>query len=297
MFVQLNSLNEVKAYFNRELSGGFSESEIKQIVKALTIKRFNISSIDYMLFDGTLSESDLLFYHFALKKLKSGVPFQYILGIVEFHGVELKIDERALIPRPETEELVDWVLQESSVGQSCRILDLCSGSGCIAIALKHDRPQFEVEAVEFSEEACSLIRENIDKTGTEIQLHIFDVLSADDYVLDDKFDVWVSNPPYIPEKDKVMMGKNVLEYEPAMALFVDDLDPLIFYRKISQNALRFLKDGGWVYFEIHEELGEEVKGFLEKIGFVNIELRKDLQGRDRMVRGQLLHSRHEQGRG
>jgi release factor glutamine methyltransferase len=152
-----------------------------------------------------------------------------------------------------------------------------------------------MSALEFSEEAMSLIKENCKETDLELKIISANALIANDYkqFQQESFDCWVSNPPYIPEKEKVLMAKNVLDHEPDMALFVDDDDPLIFYREIAVNALLYLKLGGALYFEIHEDLAEETSGLLEGLGFVNIEVRKDLQGKDRMMKALKVSSRHE----
>lgn len=286
MFVQGNRLNDIRRYFKKELSEKYSDSELKLILKTLYNKRFNGSDADYILAMGMrLSESDLLFFHNALKRLRADEPFQYVIGETEFYGLILKSDKRALIPRPETEELVDWILTSEHAKDS--IIDLCSGSGCIALALKSNLPESDVVAVEYSSSAIELIRENCELTGLELQLVEADILEGNNYrYLETKVDVIVSNPPYIPVLDKKLMERNVLDFEPEMALFVDDEDPLIFYRSIIEESPTLLRPGGWIYFEIHENLADGVRELFADHPFVNIELRKDLQGRDRMMRAQ-----------
>lgn len=296
MFVQSNTVGSIKAYFNTKLSDLFTESELKLIVKELTIKRFNISSSDYLSFsESLLSESDLLFYRDALKRLQNEEPFQYILGETWFYDLNLKIDSRALIPRPETEELVEWVSSDLKGVPNQTIMDLCSGSGCVALALKNNLKDASVIASELSDGALDLIAENAERTKLNVEIVAMDVLKEEAYsnLAPDSFDCWVSNPPYIPTKEKALMAANVLEHEPEMALFVEDNDPLIFYREIAQQALQYLKPDGALYYEINEHLGEATRQLLEEIGFVNIELRKDLQGRDRMMKALKVSSRHE----
>lgn len=296
MFVQANTLKEIKRYFNSELSSLYTESEVKLIVKDLTIKRFDIRYSEYVLFsEERLSESDLLFYHEALKRLRNEEPFQYILEEVWFYDLNLKIDSRALIPRPETEELVDWIKTDLKNAPESKIMDLCSGSGCIALALKSLLPESNVAAVEYSEDALSLLRENEKRTNLSLEISSMDVLNEDHYSVfrPNSFDCWVSNPPYIPNKERTLMAPNVLEHEPGMALFVTDEDPLVFYRVIAEKALIYLRSGGTLYYEINENLTASMLTLLEGLGFVNIEVRKDLQGRDRMMRAQTLPSRHE----
>ena len=296
MFVSSNRLSDIKAYFHSKLAADFSENEINLMVKYLSIKRLNISSFDFLTSKPILlSESDLLYFNFALKRLLKNEPFQYILGDVEFYGLELNSDVRALIPRPETEELVDWVLSSVVDDQSLKIADLCSGSGCIALALKSKLPQSEIIAAELSIDAIALIEENCLKTKLEIVTQKMDVLNPVDYSIFEKnsFDAWVSNPPYIPNKEKALMAPNVLDFEPHMALFVEDNEPLIFYSVIALEAKKYLKNNGHLLFEIHEELSAEMHEMLLNLGFVNIELRKDLQGKARMMRAQNVISSHE----
>jgi len=296
MFVQSNRLSEIKTFFHSKLNSSFSENEINLMLKYLTMKRLDIGSVEYINSSNSLlSESDLLYFNFALKRLLKNEPFQYILGDVEFYGLELNCDTRALIPRPETEELVDWVLETIDKQSKLEIADLCSGSGCIALALKSKLPNSEIIAAELSDSAIELIEENSLKTNLRVIPTRMDVLKENDYSIFDShsFDCWVSNPPYIPNKEKALMAENVLDFEPHMALFVVDNDPLIFYREIASRAKRYLKDGAYLFFEIHEDLGVEMNELLKQKGFVNIELRKDLQGKARMMRGQHVISSHE----
>lgn len=290
MFVQANTLQKIRAYFKKELGNQFSDNELKIIVKTLYKKRFGGDDSTFMFAqEDRLSESDLLYFHHALKRIRNQEPFQYVVGETEFYGLLLKIDQRALIPRPETEELVDWILLSLNKNDTFSIADFCTGSGCIALALKSQLSTSKVIAVELSADALALCVENKVLTECAIDVLEADVLlpmSSD--LFGGKLDVIVSNPPYIPVRDKAMMAANVLEFEPEMALFVTNEDPLIFYREIITNGKSLLNNNGWIYFEIHEDLGEEVKDLFEAHQFVNIELRKDLQGRDRMVRAQMV---------
>lgn len=289
MFVSSNRLSDIKSYYHSKLATLFSENEINLMVKHLSLKRLNISSFDYLSSTPILlSESDLLYFNFALKRLLKNEPFQYILGDVEFYGLELNCDARALIPRPETEELVDWIIETLDPKSYLEIVDLCSGSGCIALALKSKLPNSEIIAAELSEDAIELIEENCIKTNLLVIPRKMNVLNADEYINFDanSFDCWVSNPPYIPNKEKALMANNVLDFEPHMALFVEDSDPLVFYREIAIQAKQYLKQNGYLFFEIHENLSDEMIEMLKSQGFVNIELRKDLQEKARMIRAQ-----------
>lgn len=285
MFVTDNSLKAVKAYFIERLSSMYSERELTTIFNWVVMERFDLNHTELLLFNQRFSESDLLYFRSMVKRLAAEEPIQYILGWTEFAGIRLKCDSRALIPRPETEELVGWVL-ESNHGKS-KMLDVCTGSGCIALALKHHLQDSKIFASDLSQEALQLAKENMKLLNLDIGLYSFDALILDDYSCfsNQRFDVWISNPPYIPESDKLLMEKNVLEYEPNMALFVNK-DPLEFYDAISSAAWLYLNESGYLYFEIHESHGKGVCELLTQKGFVNIELRKDLQGKDRMIRAQ-----------
>ena len=289
MFVQTNTIQAVKAYFKNRLNGLFSENEINFMLKETVIERLKISRTEYLLSDNQLlSESDLLYFRSIVKRLLNQEPFQYIIGKTEFFGLELLSDLRALIPRPETEELVQWITEEYSISESIHVADICTGSGCIALALKSQFKNATVLATDFSQVAIDLANENANLVGLEIETILLDATTANPIPekKENSFDCWVSNPPYIPISDQLEMALNVLKYEPHMALFVENGDPLIFYRKISENASVYLKSGGKLFFEIHERFAIETIAILENLGFVNIQMRKDLQGRDRMLKGQ-----------
>lgn len=288
MFVKNNTLNEVKAYFVSRLKLLFSETELGLMFKWLAIKRFGISPADYLLSSQMrFSESDLLFFRDAVKRLQNHEPFQYILGEVEFYGLRLIVAPGVLIPRPETEELVDWILQ-SEQASDLTLMDICAGSGCIGMAIKAKRPRSNVVLVELSSEAIEIMQKNADLLQLNAEIRQRDVLSEEICATQEKesYDVWVSNPPYIPMSDRETMESNVLEHEPHVALFVEDNDPLQFYRVIGTRAQDCLKPKGWLYVEIHERFALEVKDVFEQLGFFNIEVRKDLQGKNRMIRAQ-----------
>lgn len=286
MFVSSNSFDSLKKHFIDELGALFSERELRSILLQVVRKRLNNPNLDQIsVRDAKFSESDLLYFRSIRKRLLANEPIQYVLGEVSFYGLELISDSRALIPRPETEELVDWIVSEWK-GEG-EIMDVCAGSGCIALALKSVFKENEIIALELSDEALSLIEENARKTDLDLSIRKGDALSVEmwDQIHSESLSLIVSNPPYVLESDKAQMQQNVLDFEPHMALFVEDHDPLLFYREIATNGLRVLNKNGWIYFEIHEALGQEMIQLLQEIGFVNIELRKDLQGKDRMIRG------------
>ena len=217
-----------------------------------------------------------------LNELKTGKPVQYVLGETEFCGLKLKVNEHVLIPRPETEELVYWIKESISVNS--KILDIGTGSGCIAIALKHFLPESEVYALDVSEKALDVARKNSFINNCEVHFFTRNILKDD---LSDlpQFNVIVSNPPYVTNSEKDLMHKNVLNFEPQSALFVPDDDPLIFYKRITEVSKVKLKTSGNLFFEINEQFGTEVNNLLLNSGFSSVEIKKDLQGKERMVRG------------
>ena len=216
------------------------------------------------------------------EQLSAGRPVQYIIGKTEFCGEEFTVREGVLIPRPETEELVMWASQVAKEFPSPRILDLCTGSGCIAIALKKLIPAAAVTAIDLSEEALKIAQENATKLGADVRFLADDVLQGVPQLGDKKFDIIVSNPPYIPISEREAMHINVTNFEPAMALFVEDSDPLIFYREIARIAKSRLSDRGALLFEIHELLSDETLQMLQKEGF-EAELRHDFLNKPRMI--------------
>ncbi len=291
MFVKQNNLAGIKNYFFEKLSDDFSESELRLMFRVFVGKRMSLPESEVAFArELRFSESDLLYFRNVIKELKKGKPFQYIIGDTEFYGVKLKIDERALIPRPETEELVDWILKDIDKNKSYQIADLCSGSGCIAFALKKHLPNSQILALEYDLKALSLIQENKILTNINIKIWQCDVLSTLTNCIDQKefFDIWVSNPPYIPKREAEMMDRNVLDYEPTIALFVENEDPLLFYRKIIQKAEKYLKKTGKLYFEVHERKAKEVEMLFKNRNWEYVEIKKDLQGKERMVVGQRL---------
>lgn len=289
VFVQTNTIQAVKSYFKERLQDHFSESELKFMFKETAMARLNLTASEYVLCDtNLLSESDLLFFRSVVKRLLSNEPFQYIIGKTFFFGLEIATDSRALIPRPETEELVDWITQEFPKNSSIRIADICTGSGCIALALKSHFSNAQVFATDISQEALLLTQENAKKLNLSITTLLSDAKIPDSAVSSQlqNSEIWVSNPPYIPMKEKIEMRENVLAFEPHLALFVSNEDPLIFYREIGKNAHLNLKSGGKLFFEIHEDLSKEIVDILKLIGFVNMEMRKDLQGKMRMIKAE-----------
>ena len=216
------------------------------------------------------------------EQLSAGRPVQYIIGKTEFCGEEFTVREGVLIPRPETEELVMWAREVAKEFPSPRILDLCTGSGCIAIALKKLIPAAAVTGIDLSAEALKIAQENATKLGAEVRFLADDVLQGVTQLGNEQFDIIVSNPPYIPISEREAMHINVTNFEPAMAIFVEDNDPLIFYREIARIAKSRLSDRGALLFEIHELLADETLQMLQSEGF-EAELRHDFLNKPRMI--------------
>ena len=216
-----------------------------------------------------------------LEELKIWRPVQYIIGYADFRDMNLEVRDGVLIPRPETEELVEWIATDTIEGAS--ILDIGTGSGAIAIALSREIKNSHVWAMDISHKALDVARCNGKRYAPSVTFVEGDALSDFSTLIDDKFDIIVSNPPYIPQADIVSMRKNVVDYEPATALFVPDNDPLVFYRSIAQTSKKILKGGGKLYFEIYELLATEMIDMLRDEGYSNIILREDFRGKPRMI--------------
>jgi release factor glutamine methyltransferase len=217
----------------------------------------------------------------GLQALLQNQPVQYVIGKSWFYGMELQVNANVLIPRPETEELVEWIVLEHSGG---RLLDIGTGSGAIPIALKKNLPKATVWAVDVSSGALQVAQANALQQKQEVHFLLLDILSSEAATQLSEFDVIVSNPPYICEKEKAGMQEQVVQYEPSLALFVPDDDALLFYRAIGSLAQQKLIAGGDLYFEIHEAYGKEVVALLEQQGYQHVILRKDMYGKDRMVK-------------
>ncbi len=233
-----------------------------------------------------LTESELFFLQHALKRLLQMEPLQYITGTAWFYGYPFTVNPSVLIPRPETEELVSWVTDElKRSGENTRILDVGTGSGCIAITLHRCLPACEVWALDVSDEALAVTQENAIKQKAAIFLTQLDIFHRPSWERLPSFGLIVSNPPYVTPADREKMMVNVTGFEPHIALFVDGDDPLAFYREIILFSASHLDLGGSLFFECNEGSARDVAGLLEKQGFSNIELRKDMQGKERMIRG------------
>ena len=280
-------LREIKNIYHSELDAIYKQEEVDSffylvIGHYLDLERFVLAIKPHLVV--TKAEEQPLFE--ALGQLKLEKPIQYILGSTEFMDLEFKVNENVLIPRPETEELVRWIIDDFELikNKEINILDIGTGSGCIAIALAKYFKNSKVDALDISEKALEVAQENASFNKVEVGFIKADIFELE--YLEDKYDIIVSNPPYVRMLEKEEIKSNVIENEPELALFVEDKDPLVFYRKISEFAKSNLKKGGCLYFEINQYLGKKTKALLEN-DFYEVELHKDMFGNDRMLKCKL----------
>lgn len=279
------TFKEIKSSFRTVLSPFFDEQEVDSFFYLVLEKLHQLKRIDLALQpDLKVSAVELERWNLVLAQLKTQQPIQYILGQTFFCDLLFKVNEHTLIPRPETEELVYWILDEINNQNKFNsiIVDIGTGTGCIPISLKKNLPESNVFAIDISKEALKIAQENAKMNEVEVHFMQKNILETSD--LQHQFDIIISNPPYVRQLEKEEMNTNVLAFEPHLALFVSDEDPLIFYRKIAELAIKHLKPGGMLFFEINQYLGKETVELLLNLGFKSIELRKDMYGNDRMVK-------------
>ena len=278
-------IKEYKINFINSLLPFYDEMEAESFFYLILENKHQLRRIDLALDDDKeFSEAEISNWNFILEKLKTQIPIQYILGTTHFYGSEFIVDENVLIPRPETEELVDWIVKlntKLSKKKDLKILDIGTGSGCIAISLAKNILNSAVFAVDVSEKALAVAEKNATLNKVTVTFLQKNILETNH--LDQKFDIIVSNPPYVRNLEKAEIKPNVLDNEPHLALFVPDNDPLIFYNKIAELAAANLNTNGQLFFEINQYLGKETQDLLESLGLKNIELRKDIYGNDRMI--------------
>jgi release factor glutamine methyltransferase len=283
MEVSSNKIKDIKSHYFSLLQKNFSKEEAEYLINLLLIEYSDYSKHEIFLYpEKPLSESELLKVHFAVKDLLKDKPIQYILGEVDFINVKLKVNESVLIPRPETEELVEIICRDHKdiKEKVLKILDIGTGSGAIAIALKKYFRNAEVTALDISKEALMLARRNAEINNTEVTFLKKDILKEGIEEVG-KYDLIVSNPPYVRELEKNEMKKNVLDYEPALALFVPNHSALIFYRRIAELSNGILKNKGSIYLEINQYLAEETKALFTSNG--EVELTRDFRNNDRFL--------------
>ncbi len=279
------TVRQLQQHLRNELADLYPKGEIESLCFLIFEYSCHFSRTDVMLKqDVVLSENKIKQINTIIDDLKTGKPIQYILGETEFYGLKLKVNPLVLIPRPETEELVDWILKDNTLTNSL-LLDIGTGSACIISALSANLPDSMCFSVDIDKNALEIAKQNAKNLGLDIKFAQFDVLN-EKILFDDnyKFDIIVSNPPYVRELEKHQMANNVLDFEPHKALFVPDNDPLIFYQKICDLSKRYLKPGGKLFFEINEYLYQQIKDLFENYGFENIELKKDIHGKYRMAK-------------
>lgn len=284
------TFRKIKLSFQNELSPFFDEQEIDSFFYLVLEKFHQLKRIDLALQpELTMASAASEKWKQVLQQLKTQKPIQYILGETFFCDLVFKVNEHTLIPRPETEELVYWILEEIKKQNKLNpvIIDIGTGTGCIPVSLKKYWPESTVFAVDISEEALKVAEENARMNEAEVHFIQKNILETPD--LEMQFDVMVSNPPYVRQLEKAEIMTNVLAFEPHLALFVPDDDPLVFYRKIAALAQKNLKPNGLLFFEINQYLGKETVSLLTDSGFKNIVLRKDIYGNDRMIKAQRIN--------
>lgn len=268
-------------YIRNSLISCYSHYEIESFIEIIFEHIYNYSKNDLILKSSEIvAEHDFHRVVEIVTRLKNHEPIQYILGEAFFYDLKFKVEPGVLIPRGETEELVDLIIKQHN-NEALKLLDIGTGSGCIPISIKKNRPGYDVYSCDISNYALSIARQNALRHDTKIEFFEFDILSGSDFPYT-AFDVVISNPPYVTNKDKQMMEANVLDHEPHLALFVPDNDPLIFYKAIVGYSSTILKVGGMLYFEINEAYGKEVVSLLDQANFES-KLLKDINGKDRMI--------------
>lgn len=277
--------HQITSYIKQALAEAYPEGEVRAFVRILFEEWLHYSTVDiYMRADCEVPDFVEQKMLRAVERLLAHEPIQHIVGVAHFHGHRFKVDRHTLIPRPETEQLVDMVIDQNPA-TDLRVLDIGTGSGCIAISLARALKFAQVTAFDVSQAALDVAAGNASALGAKVKFCLTDILS--DKPVDNQFDIIVSNPPYICHSEKSQMESNVLLYEPHTALFVPDNDPLLFYRAIALYASRALSPGGKLYFEINAAYGNATAQLLKQHGFTDIEIVRDFYGRDRFASARL----------
>ncbi|MCF8302881.1 MAG: peptide chain release factor N(5)-glutamine methyltransferase [Bacteroidales bacterium] len=289
---RINSMNNIKEYrewFKEELLAYYDEREIDAFFLRLMEEWEELDRITLAMEPGyELSEKSVDGLPLVVEQLKRYRPIQYILGKAWFYDLELEVNEHVLIPRPETEELVQWIISNlaSRKNEKLRILDIGTGSGCIALALKNHFPQAEITAIDMSASSLEVAKRNAENLELPVNFQQIDMMEKEQTARLAAYDVIVSNPPYVREQEKAFMQKNVLDYEPENALFVPDSDALKFYRLIADFCVKHLIDNGTLYLEINEAMPNELIELLKEYQFSDILVKKDINEKARMVKAE-----------
>lgn len=279
LHIPSNKVRDIERYILAELHDLYPEAELKQMTRMLFEAFLGWTTVDFLLHrEGTINQSDLLRFHWAVEDLKKQRPIQHIIGHTHFCDCRIEVSPDVLIPRPETEEIVQNLPHIEGP-----ILDLCTGSGCIAIALSKNNPSVEVLGVDISQQALAVAQRNNEANHTQATFYQGDVLGTlPQPVCSRTYSLIISNPPYVMRSEAAQMEKNVLDYEPGLALWVDDNDPLPFYRAITSFAAAHLRKGGLLVFEINQHLGRETAAMIEQHGF-ECTIHDDFRGRPRSI--------------
>jgi release factor glutamine methyltransferase len=283
----MDTIGEAADAYKKALAGIYEPNEIEALTLLTLSAMTGATKAQLKAFpEKTLMAGQADSLQNILTRLQTGEPIQYILGHTEFHGLPFNVNPSVLIPRPETEELVEWILdtEDNLPFIIDNILDIGTGSGCIAISLKKELPGVAVTAIDISPTALQTAQENAALNHVQVNFIQADILNPTTEIENLQFDIIVSNPPYVTLQDKTQMHRNVTDFEPHSALFVPENDPLVFYKAIADFALKTLRSEGVLFFEINENLGNETMEMLKSKGFKNIEMRKDMSGRDRIIR-------------
>ena len=280
------TLNEARTVLTKELKNVYETDELRNIIELVVEHITNMSRAEQVknkipyLTCTQLEDLDAI-----TERLKKNEPVQYVLGEAWFAGMKFKVNKNVLIPRPETEELVDWIVKKSqkSKVKSQNIIDIGTGSGCIPITLKKKLPESDVSAIDVCSEALFTATENAMELNAELNFLLVDFLDEEKWKELAQYDIIVSNPPYVKQSEINTIHERVKEFEPHLALFVPDNDPILFYKKLSDFSMKHLNAGGKLFVEINEALGEAVSNLFRSAGFLNVDLKKDMQGKDRMV--------------
>jgi len=285
MKIKSNKISDIRQFYLKELSEIYQPQESAVFLDLIFEAYFGLSRVERVLNpEKRVTESEMLKIHFAIGELKKQRPIQYILEKAEFYGLSFYVDENVLIPRPETEELVEWVLEICGQEANVNVLDIGTGSGCVAMSIKKNSLSGKVWAMDVSPLALEVAKKNAVSNDVEIHFLQQDILESVGSENLPQFDAIVSNPPYVRNSEKLLMRKNVLDYEPTLALFVEDNDPLKFYRAIAGFSADHLKQGGSLFLEINEALADETAAFLQSMEFSDIIVKKDIYDKNRMIK-------------